>query len=40
MAAYTARLYLEWARLLSPDRGQSDFEYHEGMDAAGDYVRA
>jgi hypothetical protein len=35
MAAYTARLYLEWARLLSPDGGQSDFEYHEGMDAAG-----
>lgn len=32
MAAYTARLYLEWARLLPSDRGSMDFVYHPSME--------
>jgi hypothetical protein len=32
MAAYTARLYLEWARLQEPLRGNADFVYSRGME--------
>ncbi len=32
MAAYVARLYLEWARLTAPTRGGSDFVYHPSME--------
>ncbi len=32
MAAYTYRLYLEWARLLAPSRRAGDFVYSEDME--------
>lgn len=32
MAAYTARLYLEWARLLAPNRSAADFVYDPSME--------
>lgn len=32
MAAYVARLYLEWARLLSPNRSTADFVYNSDME--------
>jgi hypothetical protein len=32
MAAYMSRLYLEWARLVAPNRRSMDFVYHESME--------
>jgi hypothetical protein len=32
MTAYVFRLYLEWARLLAPQREESDFVYEERME--------
>lgn len=32
MAAYVARLYLEWSRLLSPNRGEATFVYKPEME--------
>lgn len=31
MAAYMSRLYLEWARLVAPNRGNMDFIFSEEM---------
>lgn len=32
MAAYVGRMYLEWARLLAPNRASMDFVYHPDME--------
>jgi hypothetical protein len=36
MAAYTARLYLEWARLLTDNRSSMDFIYKDEMEPSGE----
>lgn len=33
MTAYVFRLYLEWGRLLAPNRSSRDFTYQESMEA-------
>jgi hypothetical protein len=32
MTAYVFRLYLEWGRLLAPNRSSKDFTYQEAME--------
>jgi hypothetical protein len=32
MTAYVFRLYLEWARLVAPKRGEADFVFEEWME--------
>lgn len=32
MTAYVFRLYLEWARLLAPNKAEADFVFEESME--------